>query len=41
VLLCSAPDAEPGGALAATDVHDLLLQLQGIPDVSVSEGGRR
>jgi predicted AlkP superfamily pyrophosphatase or phosphodiesterase len=42
VLLCSAPDAEPaGGALAATDVHDLLLQLQGIPDVTVSEGARR
>ncbi len=33
VLLCSVPDAEPGGALAATDVHDLLLQLQGITDV--------
>jgi predicted AlkP superfamily pyrophosphatase or phosphodiesterase len=41
VLLCSAPEAEPGGALAATDVHDLLLQLQGIPDVQVSEGARR
>jgi predicted AlkP superfamily pyrophosphatase or phosphodiesterase len=42
VLLCSAPLAEPaGGALAATDVHDLLLQLQGIPDVTVSEGARR
>jgi predicted AlkP superfamily pyrophosphatase or phosphodiesterase len=41
VLLCSAPQAEPGGALAATDVHDLLLQLQGIPDVTVSEGARR
>jgi predicted AlkP superfamily pyrophosphatase or phosphodiesterase len=42
VLLCSAPLAEPaGGALAATDVHDLLLQLQGIPDVSVPEGARR
>jgi predicted AlkP superfamily pyrophosphatase or phosphodiesterase len=42
VLLCSAPRAEPaGGALSATDVHDLLLQLQGIPDVSVPEGARR
>ncbi len=41
VLLCSAPEAEPGGPLAATDVHDLLLQLQGIPDVTVSEGARR
>jgi predicted AlkP superfamily pyrophosphatase or phosphodiesterase len=36
VLLCSSPAAEPPGALAATDVHDLLLQLQG-----VSEGARR
>jgi predicted AlkP superfamily pyrophosphatase or phosphodiesterase len=36
VLLCSAPEAEPTGALAATDVRDLLLQLQG-----VSEGARR
>jgi predicted AlkP superfamily pyrophosphatase or phosphodiesterase len=36
VLLCSSPTAEPSGALAATDVHDLLLQLQG-----VSEGARR
>ena len=41
VLLCSAPEAEPSGALAATDVHDLLLQLQGIPDITVSEGARR
>lgn len=36
VLLCSAPTAEPSGALAATDVHRLLLELQG-----VSEGARR
>ncbi|MFL6124913.1 alkaline phosphatase family protein [Actinophytocola sp.] len=36
VLLCSVPDAEPAGALSATDVHGLLLQLQG-----VSEGVRR
>ncbi|GAB1508660.1 alkaline phosphatase family protein [Actinophytocola sp. KF-1] len=32
VLLCSVPDAEPGGALSATQVRDLLLQLQGIPE---------
>jgi predicted AlkP superfamily pyrophosphatase or phosphodiesterase len=36
VLLCSTPAGEPSGALAATDVHGLLLQLQG-----VSEGARR
>jgi predicted AlkP superfamily pyrophosphatase or phosphodiesterase len=36
VLLCSAPEAEPSGKLAAVDVRDLLLQLQG-----VSEGARR
>jgi predicted AlkP superfamily pyrophosphatase or phosphodiesterase len=36
VLLCSAPEAEPAGTLAAVDVRDLLLQLQG-----VSEGARR
>ncbi len=36
VLLCSVPDGEPGGAVSATDVRDLLLQLQGIP-----EGARR
>jgi predicted AlkP superfamily pyrophosphatase or phosphodiesterase len=36
VLLCSVPDAEPSGLLAATGVRDLLLQLQG-----VSEGARR
>ncbi|GAB3464893.1 alkaline phosphatase family protein [Actinophytocola sediminis] len=38
VLLCSVPDAEPGGALGATEVHDLLLRLQGI---GVPEGVRR
>lgn len=38
VMLCSVPDAEPGGAVAATQVRDLLLQLQGI---DVSEGVRR
>ncbi|MGB3441198.1 MAG: nucleotide pyrophosphatase/phosphodiesterase family protein [Actinophytocola sp.] len=32
VLLCSVPDAEPGGAVPATGVRDLLLQLQGIPE---------
>lgn len=32
VLLCSVPDAEPGGAVSATQVRDLLLQLQGIPE---------
>jgi predicted AlkP superfamily pyrophosphatase or phosphodiesterase len=32
VLLCSVPDAEPGGAVAATEVRDLLLQLQGVPE---------
>jgi hypothetical protein len=36
VLLCSAPEAEPTGQLAAVGVRDLLLQLQG-----VSEGARR
>lgn len=36
VLLCSAPEAEPSGKLAAVEVRDLLLQLQG-----VSEGARR
>jgi predicted AlkP superfamily pyrophosphatase or phosphodiesterase len=36
VLLCSAPAGEPSGAVAATDVHRLLLELQG-----VSEGARR
>ncbi|MGH3875617.1 MAG: nucleotide pyrophosphatase/phosphodiesterase family protein [Actinophytocola sp.] len=38
VLLCSTPEAEPGGALAATGVRDLLLQLQGI---DLPEGARR
>jgi predicted AlkP superfamily pyrophosphatase or phosphodiesterase len=38
VMLCSVPDAEPGGIVAATQVRDLLLQLQGI---SVPEGARR
>jgi predicted AlkP superfamily pyrophosphatase or phosphodiesterase len=37
VMLCSVPDAEPGGAVAATQVRDLLLQLQGI---SIPEGAR-
>jgi predicted AlkP superfamily pyrophosphatase or phosphodiesterase len=32
VLLCSVPDAEPGGAVGATQVRDLLLQLQGVPE---------
>jgi predicted AlkP superfamily pyrophosphatase or phosphodiesterase len=32
VLLCSVPDAEPGGVVSATQVRDLLLQLQGIPE---------
>ncbi|MFI7679651.1 alkaline phosphatase family protein [Actinophytocola sp. NPDC049390] len=32
VLLCSVPDAEPGAAVSATGVRDLLLQLQGIPE---------
>jgi predicted AlkP superfamily pyrophosphatase or phosphodiesterase len=36
VIVCSVPDGEPAGALAATDVRNLLLQLQG-----VSEGARR
>jgi predicted AlkP superfamily pyrophosphatase or phosphodiesterase len=36
VLLCSSSVGEPSGALAATDVHGLLLELQGI-----SEGARR
>jgi predicted AlkP superfamily pyrophosphatase or phosphodiesterase len=36
VMVCSVPDAEPAGKLAAVDVRDLLLQLQG-----VSEGARR
>ena len=38
VMLCSVPDAPPGDAVAATQVRDLLLQLQGI---GVSEGARR
>jgi hypothetical protein len=38
VMVCSVPDAEPGDAVAATQVRDLLLQLQGI---GVSEGARR
>ena len=36
VLLCSSPEHEASGPLAATGVRDLLLQLQG-----VSEGARR
>jgi hypothetical protein len=38
VLLCSVPDAEPAGKVAATEVRDLLLQLQGI---HVKEGIKR
>ena len=34
VLLCSAPTAEPSGALSATDVHGLLLELQGVDSVN-------
>ncbi|OZM71941.1 alkaline phosphatase family protein [Amycolatopsis antarctica] len=30
VLLCSTPVAEPAGRLGATEVHDLLLTLQGV-----------
>lgn len=30
VLLCSSPEGEPAGRLGATEVHDLLLTLQGI-----------
>ncbi|HEX6358442.1 nucleotide pyrophosphatase/phosphodiesterase family protein [Actinophytocola sp.] len=36
VMLCSVPDAAPPGPVAAVEVRDLLLQLQGI-----SEGVRR
>jgi predicted AlkP superfamily pyrophosphatase or phosphodiesterase len=38
VLLCSVPDAEPGGRVTATEVRDLVLRLQGI---DVPEGARR
>ncbi len=38
VMVCSVPDAEPGGSVSAVEVRDLLLQLQGVP---VSEGARR
>jgi predicted AlkP superfamily pyrophosphatase or phosphodiesterase len=45
VLLCSVPNgsemAEPAGKLAATDVRDLLLRLQGIDLPSVSQEGIR
>jgi predicted AlkP superfamily pyrophosphatase or phosphodiesterase len=43
VMLCSVPDAEPGGSVSAVQVRDLLLQLQGVDvsAVSVSEGARR
>ena len=42
VMLCSVPDAEPGGSVSAVQVRDLLLQLQGIDvSVAVSEGARR